>query len=167
MLASIAALLLVSAPASAGVEAGLFGGYANTGYFGGNVPRMHGMSASLRAGWALNDDFVPELVVSHNRGSVGSLEVTSTPVMVGARFRVLDGDARPFLATHVGAGNELFSPGGFFSYGTFGLFWDMLAGVEMSSSSGVYIDLYAGHTMAAVDLTGSIFQAGLGAGYRF
>ena len=166
MIPSIAALVMLSTPASAGVEAGMFGGYANTGYFGGNVPRMHGMSVSVRAGWALNDDFVPELVVAHNRGSTKGLDVTSTPVMAGARFRVLDGDARPFLATHVGAGNEWFDPGGI-SFGTFGLFWDMLVGVEMSSSSGVYIDIYAGHTMAAVELTGSIFQAGLGAGYRF
>ena len=88
----LTALALASAPASAGIEAGLFGGYANTGYFGGNIPRMHGMSASARVGWALNDDFVPELVVSHNRGAEGRVEVTSTPVMAAAL--VLDDPAR-------------------------------------------------------------------------
>ena len=162
----LTALALASAPASAGIEAGLFGGYANTGYFGGNIPRMHGMSASARVGWALNDDFVPELVVSHNRGAEGRVEVTSTPVMAGGRFRVLDGDARPFLATHVGVGTEWFGGGGL-TYGETALFWDMLAGLEMSSDSGVYIDIYAGHTLAAVNYTSSIVQAGLGAGYKF
>ena len=166
MLAPLAALLLVTNPASAGIEAGVYGGYANTGYFGGDIPRLHGMSVAGRVGWAVNDDFVPELVVSHNRGSKNAVDIYSTPVAAGARFRVLEGDARPFVSTHAGWATEWVSAGGV-AFGEDGLFWDINLGVEMKSSSGVYLDLYAGHTLAAVELTGSIIHAGLGAGYKF